>query len=407
MHRRQFLRYGVVTASAWSANVADFAQGDEASVTTTATSRTLIATLSNYLCQIQSDEGRWSSRTYALLRSGQALTPFVLSALLEADANNRSLEPAMAAKHWIVNQIHDGALGMTDPDVLEYPVFASAFALRCLSFYADSEATQRVAELRKFLLEQQFIESQGFKQSDLAYGGWGFGGKHLPGQSGHMDLSHTRWVLAALATNSSSTDSRQYQIPAQRFLRLVQKRPDEDRVVPLNDDPHVVGSSHDVKTQRSAPSDGGFYFSPVVRAANKGRLERVDDRSYFRSYATATCDGVIALLAAGVPTNDERILSARRWLETNSDWDYPAGIPKDFPEPWGDAVYFYHQAVRAEAYRKLGINGDWAERLIERLTTHLQSDGSIVNQRSPLMKENDPILSSTLALVAATHAAHS
>src|SRR6478672_238308 len=57
------------------------------------------------------------------------------------------------------------------------------------------------------------------------------------------------------------------------------------------------------------PFDGGFYFSPIVLTANKGREER-DKRGmyYYRSYATATCDGLLALLACGVPRSDERVM---------------------------------------------------------------------------------------------------
>ena len=399
MNRRRILTCGLASMGACAANISSIALSDETTSPAPPRSRSLIAKLSQFLWRSQSDDGRWSSSTYALLRSGQALTPFVLSTLLKANAMNRDTEQANMAKKWILAQLRGGALGLSDAEVLEYPVFASAFAMSCLVLLDSPEHDAPIAALRRFLLNQQLVETRGFKPSDLAYGGWGFGGVHAPGQSGHMDLSHTRWALTALSASAAGADSRPYQSKAQRFLRLVQKCPDEDREVPL-DDGHGGGNI----VQHNPPYDGGFYFSPIVLAANKGRLQRAGDRSYVRSYATATCDGVMALLAAGVHPHEERILSARHWLEANPDWEYPAGIPKDYPEPWGDAVYFYHQAVRAEAYRSLGIRGDWAERLIERLHTHLQRDGSIINQRSPLMKENDPILCSTLALIAATNA---
>ena len=61
---------------------------------------------------------------------------------------------------------------------------------------------------------------------------------------------------------------------------------------------------------RNPAFDGGFYFSPIVLGANKGRIERSagdePSRAFFRSYATATCDGVLALLAAGVDPKDQR-----------------------------------------------------------------------------------------------------
>ena len=42
-----------------------------------------------YLWSQQASDGGWHSRTYGLLRSGQALTPFVLDALLQAEAQQR------------------------------------------------------------------------------------------------------------------------------------------------------------------------------------------------------------------------------------------------------------------------------------------------------------------------------
>ncbi|NIP85921.1 MAG: hypothetical protein GTO03_10320, partial [Planctomycetales bacterium] len=74
--------------------------------------------------------------------------------------------------------------------------------------------------------------------------------------------------------------------------------------------------------------DGGFYFSPVVLAANKGRTEGSREPAPWRSYATATCDGLLALLAAGVPVEDERVRSARAWLARHPRVDLPAGVPR-------------------------------------------------------------------------------
>ncbi|GAA4457494.1 terpene cyclase/mutase family protein [Novipirellula rosea] len=372
-------------------------------------SQSLITSLSDYLIGQQSPDGGWKSQTYALLKSGQALTPFVLSILQDCNSSFAESVAAARARSWMINQMRNGVLGVADADVLEYPVFASAFALRCFEAMPDNDAA--VDSLRRFLIREQFTESRGFSKSDLAYGGWGFGGTQPPGQTGHMDLSHTRWALAAIrATDDrSSYDDQASTTPnpeldqiysnAQHFLRLLQKHPSEPRPHPgdmsaVNLDPRAKGYLY----------DGGFYFSPLVIAANKGRMGQKNGHTYLRSYATATCDGVIALLASGGDASDERVMSARAWLQQHSDWEYPEGIPREHPEPWGDAVYFYHQAVRAEAYWRLGIGGDWAEQLVHRLQRHQRPDASIVNQRSGLMKENDPLLCSALALIAAHYA---
>ncbi len=359
----------------------------------------LVSRLNRFLWESQHPDGRWSSRHYGVLRSGQALTPFVLFSLLDSTRSDLDRQRARAAIGWIRQHLRDGCLGVSDPDVLEYPVYATSLALRCLTWFhehpkefPDDHLQRDIGAMRASLGSQQFDEERGFSPDDLPYGGWGFGGQHAPGQTGHMGLAHTRWALQALA--ASGTEVKKQASKAAIFLRLLQKHPEENRSQPLGDG----------RVSSDPPHDGGFYFSPIVTAANKGRIEMSGQRAYFRSYATATCEGLLALLAAGVPANDSRVAAARQWLESRPDWEYPAGIPREFPEPWGEAVYFYHQAVRAETYRSLGIDGDWPQRLIERLRQHVADDGSVVNRQSPLMKEDDPILCTALALIAATEA---
>lgn len=401
LSRRGFLAGSLTTALATAAR--GESPSDAVSTTTGARGSTeLIAKLQRFLWRAQAPDGSWRSETYGVLRSGQALTPFVLHALIAANPSSLDSVPTAQAIAWMQEQLRDGCLGVADPEVLEYPVFATAFALRCFvaeqcqAGGGDCGDSDRLAHdidhMRRFLLSQQFTESRGFCSRDLAYGGWGFGGKQPPGQTGHMDLAHTRWTLQALAKTGTAT--RNDAAPAQVLLRLLQKHPSETRDQP------IAGESSSGRPR----FDGGFYFSPIILDANKGRIERFGDEAQFRSYATATCDGLLALLSSGVEPSDERVFAARRWLEMHPDWEYPAGIPRDYPEPWGEAVFFYHQAVRAEVYRRLGIKGDWPQQLIERLSHHLREDGSIANGRSPLMKENDPLLCTTLALMAATEA---
>jgi hypothetical protein len=213
-----------------------------------------------------------------------------------------------------------------------------------------------------------------------------------------MDLAHTRRVLQALAfkfpIRTRGGDSLIVG-RSQSFLALVQKHPNA-----VARQPH--GYRIDGKVL-ATHYDGGFYFSPVVLAANKGREEIEDCSSCFRSYATATCDGVLALLAAGVPRSDTRVVRAVQWLEAHDDLNYPEGVPMDYAEPWGEALRFYHYAVRAEAYAALDWPGDWRSRLAAAVAKMQAADGSFRNSASPLMKEDDPALCTALAVVAMGH----
>ncbi|MEM9585968.1 MAG: hypothetical protein AAGA03_01700 [Planctomycetota bacterium] len=352
-----------------------------------------------FLMKVQNQDGSWRSQHYGVLKSGQAMTPFVLHTLLRSTQDQPGVlakvrQPAERAVSWMESRLRQGCLGVADTDVLEYPVYATSWALRCVqlcldtSIIEESTAVPMIAAMRGFLIEQQFDESNGFTPTDLPYGGWGFGGSHPAGVAGHMDLAHSRYALQALAeTGGVPLDVGQKSLT---LLRLLQKHPSETREQPLGQG--LVSTT--------AEFDGGFYFSPVVLGANKGRMEETKQGPQFRSYATATCEGVLALQAAGLPTDDPRVQAAKRWFLEHPSWNYPEGIPKQYPEPWGDAVTFYHQSVRAEAYRVLQIDDGWEQALRERIALHLRRDGSVVNQRSGLMKEDDPLLASTLALIA-------
>jgi hypothetical protein len=350
----------------------------------------------DYLLSKQGPDGGWHSEHYGLLRSGQALTPFVLCALLGASESRASVPAARldAAFEFIRRRANaDGALGFNDPDVVEYPNYSTAYALVCLTERGDEADQPLIERMRDYLAKQQYTPSRGFAEDSYAFGGWGFGDRREPGDPGHIDLAHTRRVLEALG--AAGLEDQAAFSRSEAFLRLLQRRPDETRPQPgTNPDGEPVDSE--------AAYDGGFYFSPIVLVANKGRQS--ENGQHFRSYATATCDGVLALLAAGVPSDDERVIAARDWLKRHPAWDAPAGIPTDHPEPWADALHFYHLAVRSEAYARLCMQGNWQSELLAVLLPQQRGDGSFANSRSPLMKEDDPLLATSLAVIALVHA---
>lgn len=158
-----------------------------------------------------------------------------------------------------------------------------------------------------YLLGQQFIEQRGIDTTHTGYGAWGFGELKLPpGETAHVDLSHTRRALESLRTAFPGEDLPAFRHAA-RFLKTLQ-----------------------------SPDDGGFISSSVTLGTNKGRW----DGTNFHSYATATCDGLLALLAAGSSRNDAPVQAAFQWLKRYPKLDSPAGMPLDDPNQWGRAMFF-------------------------------------------------------------------
>jgi hypothetical protein len=360
--------------------------------------RAALRRAARFLWARQGADGGWHSETYAFFRSGQALTPFLLFYLLQvpealSPRPEGGVERALEFLRARVND--DGVLGLADPDVSEYPHFATAFALRCFLLVGNDRDRELALRMRDYLISQQYRQESGFDETSAVFGGWGFGPTVSSGSPGHVDISYTRHILEALRDAPDVPEDVFKR--ARRFLDFLQRHPDDGRPQPPYDESSSIAS-------RSG-FDGGFYFSPNVSSANKGDVEPARDGvgSHYRSYATATCDGILALLAAGLPVGDARVEAAWLWLRAHPGWGYPGGVPHGEPNGYGDAIHFYHLAVRAEAYAALQEHPDlppgWRDALIRILGRQERPDGSFVNTRNHLMKEDDPLLATGLAVV--------
>jgi len=341
-----------------------------------------------FLWEKQLEDGGWHSDTHGLMRGGEATTAFVLHALLGAGEacphDDGARERALDFLRTRVNK--DGVLGLSDPDIVDYPNYATAYALIILVRHGQRSDRELILRMQDYLVAQQFDDDRGIESGHPAYGGWGFGESVLPaGGVGHVDLSHTRRVLEAIRaaghTNADTYDR------ARSFLRLLQKDPGDDRARRAGMTPEDF--------------DGGFFASAVLPVVNKSSLiSGAGDIYIFSSYATATADGLISLLAAGAALDDESVLAAKKWLSLFPNFDYPAGIPRDDPSDWGRVMFFYHLMVRAEAYRKLAEPGSWREDLALVLMDRQQQDGRFSNPYGAPNKEDDPLIATSMVVVA-------
>jgi hypothetical protein len=327
--------------------------------------RETLARAARWLWSTQGADGGWHSETYGLLRSGQSLTPFVLNALLEVPPEVEPARPAQVDKAFAFIEQHldaDGALGRADPSLEDYPNFATALALRAAARAGrQALAARLLAALRK----QQFADELGWTPDHPAYGAWGMGGPlRRPPHTGHVDLSMTRHVLEGLRAAGVAPGDVAFTRAAV-FLGRLQN------------------------------ADGGFFFSTVIVDANKAG----PDGEGWKSYGTATADGVLALLALGVPESDPRVRRARDWLVAHHRADGVPGFSAETAQ-WTAGMRHYYQAAAARA---LPAEGDWRPALHAELARTQRPDGSWRND-SFLMKEDDPLIATTFALVALTAA---
>jgi squalene cyclase len=175
-------------------------------------------------------------------------------------------------------------------------------------------------------------------------GGWAFGGN----TAHRLDISTTRYALEALAAANVAPDDPVWE-KARRFL------------------------------DRCQNPDGGFRFTTV-----EGQ-----DKNDGRSYGSATADGLRSLRAAG--GSKERIFAAESWIKTHFTAERCPGFPPDHPRNWADGLLGYWlAAVRPFADK---------EAIAKVLIPRQRSDGSWRNPVD-LMLENEPLLATTLAVLA-------
>ena len=338
-----------------------------------------------WLWSQQADGGGWHSDTYGLLRSGQSLTPFVLDALLAvpdevAPRPDGAAERAVAFLRRVTND--DGAVGLAD-SVADYPCYATALAVRALEQHDPAAHAETIARMRRWLLGQQLADSNGWGPVDPAYGAWGMGGEpRTPPDAGHIDLSMTRYALEALAPLDDKVASvRAARRAARHFLERVRVR---------GDDPATTR---------------GFFFTTVLPDKNKaGPLES----GGFAPYGTTNADGILALLAAGLAPTDPKLRGALRPLVAGHRLDRTPG-PKPLVESdWAASTTYYYRAASAAVFARLGVRQapagrDWRADLVAVLAAEQRADGAFANEASR-MKEDDPLISTVLALRALGHA---
>jgi squalene-hopene/tetraprenyl-beta-curcumene cyclase len=194
------------------------------------------------------------------------------------------------------------------------------------------------------------------------------GGRRTPPDTGHVDLSMTRYVIEALrAAGVPGSD------PVFERARVYVERCQ-------NFDP-----------ARAGDADGGFFFTTTEFDTNKAG----QNGQRFRSYGTTTADGILALVATGHQPGEQRMVAARQWLTSHHhEMDVP-GFVGDAYQRWPRGLAFYYSSASAQAFRILKL--DAAGSVIESLKRSQRADGSWANAEN-LVKEDDPLIATPFAI---------
>lgn len=315
------------------------------------------------LWKLQSDDGAFRSVRYGLLREGWSLTPFALLALTRTGLPLPS-DRASKALGWIAHGTRDGVLGLgtSAPD---YPCYATAMGLHCLSKLHPPDSDSLIDELRRGLLGFQLTEADGWTDHP-GCGAFRMGSadRPKPPHSGHVDLSMTRRAVEALVASGLSKDH-----PALA---------------------EAVGFA-----ERCRTPEGAFVYTATETALNKGRRDGAD-----RGYGTATADGILLRHAAGQPIDRGKtaLVAMHRVDENPRVGDGPM-------RPYAAAMRGYYRAAAGRVFAGVGGPSGWERGLASAVLAEQLPDGTWANERTE-QKEDEPVVATAFALEALSAALH-
>lgn len=327
-------------------------------------------------------------------RPSAAVTALAAWALAEAaaalDPVPAELQAALNAALARLRASIAGDGGIADPArAIAHRCYASACALLALA-RADPEGSAReIKGLAAYLVERQVDEGEGYDPLDWRYGAFPYY-ESARSEALRTDISTAAFVARALGAAGLADEH-----PAWRRLGYWL---DETQNFALS-------STAEAELAVERPlRDGGFAFSP--RNSKAGRDEVGEELFVYRSYGSATADGLRALIALEGSASSERAVAALYWLGRRFDLTKNPGFEEG--SAWASGIDFYYlfslaQALEAADVRaiKLPAGGarDWPDELIRNLALRQGKDGSWRNS-SKLMNEQAPVLATSLALLA-------
>ena len=322
---------------------------------------------SAFLAARQSPDGAWRSAQSGAFCEGDALTPLVLWAL--ADVCSATAEYVVSGMRWLENLTAAQGARMEPWDGLRYPLFTASYAAQVFGKTGDSRRAAFWAEVVERL---RISPALGWPADAAACGAWG--DAPSPPRLPHGDAPPPDM----LAPNVSATLLGLRAIAA------------DNAALPFL-----------ARCQNFAPGDGGFFFAIDDPVRNKAG---VASRGRYRSYGSATCDGVLALVACGVASDDPRMRAAFAWLREHAAGARHSGEwPADRVDDRESLRYYHAQALAAvlAVAAKSPSMQDWAAEQRRALTADLlaeqRPDGAWEGV-CPNSFEDDPLVATAFAI---------
>ncbi len=329
-----------------------------------------VAKAIQFLSSSQADDGSYSAA------NGPGITALVTTGLLRHGRAPQDPQVAKSLKYLETFVQPDGGIYKEGSTHKNYET--------CLAVLCFKEANKNgqydklLKNADKYIKSGQWDAEEGAKESDVAYGGAGYGGKKRP------DLSNTQFFVDALQATGNDANSDAIK-KALVFVSRCQNLETEH-----NTTPHAAKNP-----------DGGFYYT----VAGVGESQAgATDQGGLRSYASMTYAGLKSMLVAGVKPDDPRLKAATTWISKHYDLDSNPGMGEQ------GLYYYYHTFAKTlatigedEFVDAEGKKHNWKADLINELASRQKENGSWVNDTSRWL-EGDPNIVTGYALLALSYA---
>ena len=239
---------------------------------------------------------------------------------------------------------------------------------------------------RKFLISQQDdFGDKGMGDHPLD-GGMGYSGSYKNSDINNTTLAlealhYTRYLKSDVA-NDPETKDLNWKAAAQFISRTQNLQGTNDQPFASND----------------PDNKGGFVYFPENSMAGQTTLP--DGKVAYRSYGSASYNGLLSLTYAQVDVKDPRVKAVLDWLNRNYSLEENPGM--------GQAGLFYYYHMMAKGLSLAGVDTltlkdgkklKWRPALAKRLLDLQASDGSWVNQQNGRFWERDPHLVTAHAIL--------
>lgn len=322
----------------------------------------------NFLKTTQAKEGYWTSAdapgvsgliTYSLLASGVPKTDPVVD---------------KALKHLLSFTQPDGGIYNPKTSHKNYETSITLLALEAAN--QDGSYTATIKKAEKLIRQIQWDDSESTEQSDVKYGGQGYGRSN-----DRPDLSNTVFFVDALLAAGASKDDPSIQ-KAIVFISRCQ-----NLETPSNNTPFAAKIN-----------DGGFYYTPAAGGSSPAGKT---PEGGLRSYGSMTYAGLKSMVHAGLTPQDPRVKAATTWIQKFYSVQENPGLDQQ--------GVFYYQMMLAKAFTAMeqdfavdgsGTRHDWRKELAEELFGRQQENGAWVNSKNERWYEGNPDLATAYGLIA-------